>query len=136
MPSILELQDLYHEAAVRELIEKTKSAAVEWTFLGGTQFKASEVQVSECTDPVVADINWDFYVTKTQVGSISYKYTLDIKKNSVTQITIENGPLPHTARDSVVKELYEIVEIIVLQLDSKLKEAVRFIQDLRGAIDE
>jgi hypothetical protein len=136
MPSLLELQDLYSEALVRELIEKTKSAGVIWTHVGGTQFKCNEIQTSACVDPETADINWDFYISKTQVGSVSYKYTLDVKKNSVNLLTVENGPLPHTARDSVVKELYEIVEIIVLELDAKLKDAIRFIQDLKGALDD
>jgi hypothetical protein len=135
MPSMLQLQDLYQEALVREVLEKTKSAAVEWTHLGGTQFKATETQQSPCVDPAIADITWDFYLSKIQVGSVSYKYTLDVKKNSVNHLTVENGPLPHTARDSVVKDLYEIVEIIVLELDSKLKEAIRFVQELPGALD-
>jgi hypothetical protein len=53
----------------------------------------------------------------------------------VNHLTIIDGPLAHTNRDSVTKELYEIIEIIVLQLDQKLKEVVRFVQDTRGALD-
>lgn len=125
MPSILELQDLYNEALVREVIEKTKACGVTWSALGGTQFQAT--QTDESVDP---EVTWDFFITKTQIGNATYKYTLDIKKDAVAYITVNDGPLPHTSRDSVVKELYEIVEIIVLEMDSKLKETIRFVQNL------
>lgn len=127
MPSLLELQDLYNEALVRETIEKTKSCGLVWSHLGGTQFQATEVQ-SVSPDP---DITWDMFITKTQIGNATYKYTFDIKKDAVSYVTINDGPLPHTARSSVVKELYEIVEVIVLEMDSKLKETIRFVQNIR-----
>jgi hypothetical protein len=127
MPSLLELQDLYNEALVREIIEKTKSCGVVWNSLGGTQFQSTEVQ----SNPPSPDIVWNFFITKIQIGNASYKYTLDIKKDAVAYITINDGPLPHTARNSVVKELYEIVEIIVLEMDSKLKETIRFVQNIQ-----
>ena len=119
--SILELQDLYNEALVREIIEKTKTCGLLWSFLGGTQFQATET---------VSAVVWDFFITKTQIGNLSFKYTLDIKKNSVAYLTIQDGPLPHTERDSVVKDLYEMVEIIVLQLDAKLKETLDIVKGL------
>ena len=125
MPSLLELQDLYSEALVREIIEKTKSCGLVWTHLGGTQFQATEID--ENSDP---NITWDMFITKTQIGTASYKYTLDIKKDAVSYIGVSNGPLPHTSRESVVKELYEIVEIIVLEMDAKLKETIRFVQQI------
>lgn len=123
MASILELQDLYNEALVREVIEKTKSCGLTWNSLGGTQFQATETQEDD-------DIIWDFFITKTQIGNATYKYTLDIKKDAVAYISLNDGPLPHTSRESVVKELYEIVEIIVLEMDTKLKETIRFVQQI------
>lgn len=125
MPSLLELQDLYNEALVREIIEKTKSCGLIWGHLGGTQFSATEIDTS--LDP---NVTWVMYLTKTQIGNLSFKYNLDIKKNSVSYISIEHGPLPYTNRSSVVKELYEITEIIVLEMDLKLKETMRFVQGL------
>jgi hypothetical protein len=126
MPSLLELQDLYNEALVREIIEKTKNCGLQWNHLGGTQFQATETQNASPNLNIV----WDFFITKTQIGNATYKYTLDIKKNAIAYITINDGPLPHTARSSVVKELYEIVEIIVLEMDQKLKETIRFVQQI------
>lgn len=120
MGDLLELQDLYNEALVREIIEKTKAVGLTWEHLGGTQFKATEG-------------SFDFYVTKTQIGNLSYRYNLDVKKDSITAVTIIDGPLPATDRESQVKELYEIIEIIVLELDKKLKEALQFVQDLEDA---
>lgn len=133
MANILDLQDLYSESLVRELVEKTKGGGITWISVGATQFHAVEVQASECIDPEVADITWDFYISKTQIGSVSYKYQLDVKKNTVNQVSIVDGPLPHTSRDSVTKDLYEIVEVLVLQLDQKLKSALHFVQGLEGA---
>lgn len=106
-----------------------------WTHLGGTQFRASETQTSPCVDPVLPDVIWDFYITKAQIGNLSYKYNLDVKKDGVSVVAITDGPMPHTNRSSVTKELYEIVEIIVLELDKKLKDTLRFIQNLEGCND-
>lgn len=128
--NLLERQDLYNEALVRELIEKTKTGAIVWAHTGGTQFHATEEEDSPCTSPVTPTIIWDFYLTKSQIGNLSYKYTLDVKKNNLNVITIVDGPLPYTARDSVSKDLYEIVEILVLELDKKLTEVIRYVQNL------
>lgn len=125
MPSLLELQDLYNEALVRELIEKTKSCGITWNHLGGTQFTAQEIDV--VSNP---NVTWDFFLTKTVIGNASAKYVLDIKKDTIAYVSVEAGPLPKTNRSSIVQELYEIVEVIVLELDLKLKETVRFVQGL------
>lgn len=125
MPSILELQSLYSEALVREIIEKSKTCGLTWSSLGGTQFQATEVQTVDSVE-----ITWTFFITKTQIGNATYKYTLDVKKDAVSYISTTNGPLPYTDRDSVVKELYDIVEIVVLEMDSKLKETIRMVQQI------
>lgn len=125
MTSILELQDLYSEALTREIIEKTKSCGLTWNSLGGTQYQSTEVQTIDSEE-----VTWNFFVTKTQIGNATYKYTLDVKKDAVSYIAINDGPLAHTARDSVVKELFEIVEIIVLESDVKLKETIRMVQQI------
>jgi hypothetical protein len=122
----LNLQDLYNETLVRELIEKTKTCGLVWNHLGGTQFQATEIE-SPTPDP---DITWDIFVTKTAIGNATFKYTLDIKKDAVAYITLNDGPLPFTERDSVVKELYDTVELIVLEMDAKVKETLRFIQGI------
>lgn len=121
MPSLLELQDLYSEALTRELIEKTKGGGITWNHLGGNQFMATSVS---------GGTTWDFYVTKTQIGNLTYRYTLDVKKDTVAYVTTQDGALPYTERSSIVKELYEIVETIVLELDKKLKETLQFIQNV------
>ena len=126
MPNLLELQDLYNESLVREVIEQSKSAGLTWSHLGGTQFSATQS---------VGGVQWDMFITKTQIGNLSFKYTLDVKKDSVAHITISDGALPETSRTSKVKELYEIVEIIVLELDAKLIETLQFVQDLTNCRD-
>ena len=109
MPSLLELQDLYNEALVREIIEKTKACGITWTSIGTYQFHATQ-------DDENTNVTWDFYITLTPIGNTSAKWNLDIKKDSVAYI--------------LVQQLYEIVEIIVLQLDTKLKETIQFVQNL------
>ena len=126
MTNLLELQDLYNESLTREILEKTKAAGLVWSHLGGTQFTSSSTEGSTV---------WDFYVTKTQIGNVTYKYTLDIKKDSVAYITMQDGPLPNTDRESMVKELYEVVEIIVLEMDKKLKESLQFVQNITDCRD-
>ena len=126
MTNLLELQDLYNESLTREVLEKTKSAGLVWNHLGGTQFSATSSEGSTV---------WDFYVTKTQTGNVTYQYTLDIKKDSVTYITLQDGPLVNTDRESMVKELYEVVEIIVLEMDKKLKEGLQFVQNITDCRD-
>jgi len=123
MPSLLELQDLYNEALVREIIEKTKACGITWTSIGTYQFHATQ-------DDENTNVTWDFYITLTPIGNTSAKWNLDIKKDSVAYISIQDGPLPVTGRNSLVQQLYEIVEIIVLQLDTKLKETIQFVQNL------
>jgi hypothetical protein len=131
MASILELQDLYLEAIVQEIMQKTKAAGLTWNHIGGTQFRATELG----QDASGNTVSWDFYITKTQIGNLSYKYALDIKKNGIEYIAETDGPLLYTNRDSVVKELYETVELIVLELDAKLKEALTFVQNLPDALN-
>ena len=126
MPNLLELQDLYNESLVREVIEQTKAAGLTWSHLGGTQFQATKTEAS---------ITWDLFISKTQIGNLSFKYTLDVKKDSVAHITLSDGALPETARNSKVKELYEIVEIIVLELDAKLIETLQFVQNIENCRD-
>jgi len=123
--SSLQLYDLYKESMVRELIEKTKNGGITWTYLGGTQFQS----IHNVTVDSVVTV-WTFYVSKTQIGSLSYRYNLDVKKNSTTYITITDGPLPNTARDSVTLNLYEIVEMMTLQLNDKVVEAVQVLQGI------
>ena len=125
--NLLELQDLYNESMVREIIEQTKAAGLIWTHLGGTQFQAT------ATDAAAAV--WDFFVTKSQIGNLTFTYTLDVKKDSVAHLSLSDGALPASERNSKVKDLYDIVEILVLELDAKLIETLQMVQDLENCRD-
>lgn len=127
MPNLLELQDLYEEALVREILEKTLSAGMIWNNLGGTQFKATQQVAAVSPEPAHT---WEFYVTKTQVGSLTYKYNLDIKKDGVAYQSIDSGITVYTKRESSVQELYETVELLVLKLDQRMTEALQLVQNI------
>lgn len=124
--NLLELQDLYNESLVREIIEQTKAAGLTWSHLGGTQFQATNVD---------GEITWDFFVTKSQIGNLTFTYTMDVKKNSIAYLTLSDGALPASERNSQVKDLYEIVEIIVLELDAKLVETLQSVQNIVNCRD-
>ena len=99
-----------------------------WSHVGGFQFQSQQTDSNTLVD-------WNFYITKTPIGNTSAKWTLDVKKDSVAYISIEEGPLPRTGRSSLTQELYEIVELIVLQLDTKLKETIQFVQNIETCRD-
>jgi hypothetical protein len=132
--SLLELQDLYKEALIRDLIEKTKLVGLVWTNSGGsaasTSFSCTQIQNMPNSMP---DVAWTFVVTKSQLGTLSYKYTFEAKKDGILWVTFESGALSYSSRDSLVKELYDCIELVTLQLDYKLKEAIRFIQQTADA---
>jgi len=124
--SALTLHDLYKESMVRELLEKTKNGGIIWTSIGGNQFSTSRA---------VGLVTWTFFISKTQIGTASYKYNLDVKKAGATYITITDGPLQNSSRDSATKNLYDVVEMATLQLDDKVIEAMRMIQDIPSCLE-
>jgi len=115
--SLLTLQDLYNESLVREQIDKTKTGGMTWSSAGTNTF-TSTVGI------------YNFTVLKKSVGNVTDIFCLDIKKSGSAFLGLQSGPLPHTERDSAVKELFETVEIIVLELDSNLKEVLAVVQNL------
>lgn len=121
MSSMLELQDLYNEALVREIIEKTQNCGLTWSAFNSNQYKSTQT---------IETVVWEFSVSKTQIGNTSYKYSFDVKKDNAAYLNVQDGPLPNTTRDSAVKELFDTVEVIVRQLDSKVKEAIQIVQNL------
>lgn len=131
MPNLLELQDLYRESLVREIMEKTRGCGVQWTAVSSVQFKATQIQPAVDSTPAV---QWDFVLTKTQIGNLSHQYTLDVKKNNTVYLTVKNGPSFYSQRDTMVKELYETTEVLVLQLDLKMKEVMSFVQGMTDCL--
>lgn len=116
MDNLLIKQDLNTESFVREIIYKTKATKVTWTQISGTQFRTT------------FDV-WQYDVSKTQISQLSYRYNLDVRKNGSLFVSSENGPLIQSGRESMVQDLYEVVEMIVLGLDQKLQEAQQAIQN-------
>lgn len=132
--NILILQDLYTETLVREIIEKTKSSGIVWNSLGGTQYKATEIQVGDPTNNI-PDVNWDFIVTETQTGNTVFIYNLTITKNNQTWVSITDGTLLYSGRDNEVQVLYEMVNLLVLQLDANIKDTSNFVKSLPDALN-
>lgn len=113
------LHDLNKEAMVRQLMEKTKENIISWTHLGGNEFSS--------TNGV-----WSYFMLKAQIGNFSYKYTLDIRKNNAIYIQLVDGPLNSSSRDSQTKNLYEVIELKTLTLNSKVQEALNAISAIVG----
>lgn len=128
MVSTLELQDLYNEALIREIYEKTQSGALQWTQMGTNMYTATQ------TDNTVSPANnWAYFINKSQIGNLSYKYTFNVKLNNVNIVTLVDGPLPYTGRDSEVQDLYNVVEMIVLNMNDTIRSALQYVQSLPGA---
>ncbi len=130
MSSLLELQDKYNEALIGELIEKTKRNGILWTALDSITYQAQFVQsAGKCpgtsgnlNTPPVSPVNWAFTVKKTPVGNLSGTVTLEVLKNGEQQVFIRD--------EAKVSDLFEVVELLVLQLDEKLKQSLQFVQDI------
>jgi hypothetical protein len=115
------LHDLRKETIVREIIEKTKNRGIVWSYLSGNQFQAEFTRGAN---------TWTYFISKTQIGSLSYKYNMDIKRNGDIYITLSDGPMGSSNRDSQTKDLYEVVEILTLQLDLRVSLATFAIQNV------
>lgn len=125
--SILILQDLYNEALTRELIEHTKSRGLPWQYVGANTFRATFT----ADEGTANQIEWTYTTTKTQIGVLAYKYSLTVLRNGVAYVTTQDGPLSYNCRDSVVKDLYEVAEILTLQLDARLRETLSAVQTIQ-----
>ena len=130
MSSLLDLQDKYFEALIGELIEKTRRNGILWEGLDSITYQANFVQESgtcpgssdDMATPPSTSVTWTFTVKKTPVGQLSNTVTLEILKNGDQQVFIRD--------EADVQDLFEVVELLVLQLDDKLKASLQFVQDL------
>ncbi len=128
--SLLDLQTLYFQSLVAEIIEKTKRNGVLWEALDSITYQANFVQAAgdcpgppgDLATPPNAPINWTFTVKKTPLGNVSNTVTLEVLKAGEQQVFIRD--------EAEVADLFEVVELLVLQLDEKLKNALQFVQDL------
>lgn len=128
--SLLDLQTTYNTALVGEIIEKTKRNGILWEALDSITYQASFVQeAGDCpgppgdlANPPAASVNWTLTVKKTPLGAVSNTVTLEVLKAGEQQVFIRD--------EASVGDLFEIVELLVLQLDEKLKNALQFMQNL------
>ncbi len=123
-----DLQPLYNQTLLKEVEKKTESGAIIWTQPVVNVFTATQTQLANTCPgdittpdvPTALNITWDFQLQKTQLGANTFKYNLDVRRNSVIWVSVEDG----------VQDLFEAVEIVVLDLEPKIKEALGFVQNL------
>jgi hypothetical protein len=128
--TLLEMQENYHNLVIAELLEKTKRNGILWTALDSVTYQATMVQaVNKCpgddTDlgtPKDTAVTWKYTLKNTPLGNVSSTVTMEILKDDTQWVFLRdtNG----------VESLFSVVEMIVLKLDNKLKEALQFIQDI------
>lgn len=132
--TLLEMQNNYHNLVIAELLEKTKRNGLLWTALDSVTYQAALVQLanscpgneSGLNTPTVANITWKFTVKKTPLGNVSSTTTLEVLKDDVQWVFLRDS--------NEVDSLFNVVELIVLKLDNKLKEALQFVQNINTGI--
>jgi hypothetical protein len=117
---VLEWQAVYAEELMRELIDKTKNGLV-WTSLGEDKFQSTTLKEGTA---------YDFIVIKTPFGRVTDTYHFDVLKDGANFLKLQDGPFSHTERENAIKQLFDIVEIRALDLDSNLREALRVAQGI------
>jgi len=128
--TLIEMQENYHNLVIAELLEKTKRNGLLWTALDSVTYQATMVQLADdCpghdTDlatPKTADVTWKYTIKNTPLGNVSSTHTLEILKGDSQWVFLRDT--------NSVNSLFQVVEMIVLKLDNKLKEALQFIQGI------
>lgn len=126
---LVELQTLYNEAIVTEITEKTKSNSITWGQSGTGIFQATLEQTQNTCPgeenslgaPKDRIVTWNMQTQRIQIGVSSFRYNLDIRKDGVLWVSVENDG---------VQDLFNMVELIVLRLDAKIKETLQFVQNV------
>lgn len=125
---LLDLQETYNKALVSEITEKTKANAILWGQVGTGIFQS---QIDQNKDTCPGDDNglnvpkdrsvlWTFQIQRVSLGVNSFRYNLDLRKDGVIWVSVDEG----------VKDLYDMVELITLRLDARLKETLQFVQNI------
>lgn len=121
MSDVLESHVIYNEALIEEIIQKTNSRSLEWSEVAPCQFQCIKTK---------DNIIWEFQIAKIKIGNITSSYTLEINKNHSNHITIHDGPMTNDTFESAVKELYELIEVISLQMEAKQLETLEFLRGI------
>lgn len=130
--TLLEMQENYHNLLVAELLEKTKRNGILWEALDSVTYQSTLNQSSSSCPgdaptlgtPITAAIEWQFTLKKTPLGNVSSTTTLEVLKDSTQWVFIRDT--------NDVESLFDVVELFVLQLDNKLKEALQFVQAIES----
>jgi hypothetical protein len=128
--TLLQMQENYHNLVVAELLEKTKRNGILWTALDSVTYQAVLTQaVNKCPGddddlqtPKTSEVIWKYTIKNTPLGNVSSTVTLEILKDDLQWVFLRDT--------NEVESLFSVVEMIVLRLDNKLKEALQFIQDI------
>jgi hypothetical protein len=128
--TLLQMQENYHNLVVAELLEKTKRNGILWTALDSVTYQATMVQVvnscpgddTDLATPKTSEVTWKYTIKNTPLGNVSSTITLEILKDESQWVFLRDT--------NEVDSLFQVIEMIVLKLDNKLKEALQFIQDI------
>ena len=128
--TLLEMQDNYNNLVIAELLEKTKRNGILWVALDSVTYQATIVQATttcpgdddDLGTPKTAEVTWKYTVKKTPLGNVSSTSTLEILKGDLQWVFLRDS--------NEVETLFDVVEMIVLELDNKLKETLQFIQNI------
>lgn len=128
--TLLQMQENYHNLIIAELLEKTKRNGILWTSLDSVTYQSTVEQLidtcpgddDDLKTPKEEATSWRFTLKRTPLGNVTSTVTLEILKNDDQWVFLRDT--------NDVESLFDVVELIVLRLDNKLKEALQLVQGI------
>jgi hypothetical protein len=127
-----ELDFLYNEMLVRELIMKTELFGVNWSLVAPGEYYAYERDLTICTDPYRPQVLWEYRLSQTVMNNDNV-YNLQIYRNSVPYLAMNTSAT--WLNVNAVDELYDIAERMTLNPGRHSRTALRAIQNITDVRD-
>lgn len=127
-----ELDFLYDEMLVREIIMKTELFGINWSLTAPGQYYAYERDMTGCTNPYRPAILWEYILTQTVMNEQNV-YNLQILRNRVPYLAYNTGSAGIMV--NAVDELYDVTERLVLTPNRNSRVALRAIQNIADVRD-
>ncbi len=123
-----ELDFLYDEALVREIIVKTELFGINWSLVAPGEYYAYERDATSCTDPYRPTVLWEYRLSQT-IMNFDNVYNLQILRNRVPYLSY------NTIDVDAVDELYDVTERIIMNPNRHAQIALRAAQNIADVRD-
>jgi hypothetical protein len=127
-----ELDFLYQEMLVREIILKTELLGINWSLVAPGEYYAYERDLTACTNPYRPQVLWEYRLNQTSMNGNNV-YNLQIIRNSVPYLALNTSAALNKV--NAVNELYDVAEQTTLDLGRHTRIALRAVQNIREVRD-